>query len=68
LPLDLVEFLLLDFAEFLLPDGLPEFWFCGLIGEHIADAPSKKARIIDISSLRMLDSALLEFRGPQGRS
>jgi hypothetical protein len=69
LPLDLVEFLLLDLPEFLLLVDLFEFWFCRLVGEDIADAPmSENARMAAIANLRMLNSELLDFRGPQGRS
>ena len=70
--LDVVEFLLVDLRACLLPDDLFAFWFCRLLDEavveDIAVAPIREnARIRAIASLRMLNSALLEFRGPQGR-
>jgi hypothetical protein len=70
--LDVLEFLFVDLRACLLLDDLFAFCSCRLVDEVVveesADAPiSENARITAIANLRMLDSALLEFRGPQGR-
>jgi len=70
--LAVLEFLLVDLRAFLLLDDLFAFWFCRLVDEDVVEdipvAPIiENARITAIANLRMLDSALLEFRGPQGR-
>jgi len=69
---DVVEFLLVDLRACLLLDDLFAFWFCRLLDEDVVEdiavAPVREnARIRAIASLCMLNSALLEFRGPQGR-